>query len=105
MEGQLLPAQEQPPRADGWTWTSGQGVELEDPLLRQCFSRIGRLWTRRQGERLEAAVPWKPGEQVPVTPLFCLAEAGQVGDTPCLTFYFERGRPVPPYKQEEPGKS
>lgn len=77
-----------------WRETGCPAGLFRSEFLQSRLRRFGRAWHRREGERLELALPLEKTEPFPLEALFCLGKLAEVEGHPCVIYAFREENPV-----------
>ena len=77
-----------------WRETGCPAAMFRTPFLRSRLGRFGRAWHRREGERLELALPLEAAGPFPLEALFCLGRLERVEGRECVVYAFQGEEPV-----------
>ena len=84
-------------RFDGetpWRETGCPAVLFRSSFLQSRLRRFDRAWYRREGERLELALPLGEASPFPLESLFCLGRLETVEGHSCVVYAFRGEEPV-----------
>lgn len=86
----------------GWFIPRMEGApELAEPLNRS-FRGLPQLWRREEPDGFSLAVPWRPGQEIPVPALICFARMQELDGRCCILFGFDaNGTPRIPSERNE----
>ena len=86
----------------GWSALREGEVPALDEALSRSFRALPQLWRREEADGFVLAVPWRPGQEIPVPALICFAQMQSLDGRCCLLFAFDhKGRPRLPQERKE----
>lgn len=89
-----------PPPPPGWAREPRPQRLMGEELLAQCAGELRGALLRRGEEGFALAVPWVPGREFPLTPLFCFARVEELEGRSFAVFSFNRcGCPCLPHRE------
>ena len=77
-----------------WRETERPAGLFRSGFFQSRLGRFGRAWHRREGERLELALPLEKGGPFPLEALFCLGRLEKVEGRLCVVYAFQGEEPV-----------